>query len=162
MLPVRVAAGNLACDISMVRHTVFQDRTALIEGVRDGTIDAIATDHAPHHSDEKMLEYDRAPSGVVGLETALGIALTVLHHSSAVSLSRIVELLTIGPARAFSLVGGTLVAGSPADITIFDPEREWTVDPQSFKSRGRNTPFAGWKVRGLVVGTFVAARRVLG
>jgi dihydroorotase len=139
-----------------------EDRTALIEGVRDGTIDAIATDHAPHHSDEKMLEYDRAPSGVVGLETALGVALTVLHHSSGVSLSRMVEMLTIGPARAFSLVGGTLAVGSPADITVFDSEREWTVDPQYFKSRGRNTPFAGWKLHGRVVDTFLAGRRVVG
>ena len=139
-----------------------EDRTALIEGVRDGTIDAIATDHAPHHSDEKMLEYDRAPSGVVGLETALGIALTVLHHSSGVSLSRMVEMLTIGPARAFSLVGGTLAVGSPADITVFDPEREWTVNPQHFKSRGRNTPFANSKLRGQVVQAFVAGRRVFG
>jgi dihydroorotase len=139
-----------------------EDRTALIEGVRDGTIDAIATDHAPHHSDEKMLEYDRAPSGVVGLETALGIALRVLNHSAGVSLSRIVEMLTIGPARAFSLVGGTLEIGSPADITVFDPEREWTVDPQSFKSRGRNTPFANSKLRGQVGSAFVAGRRVFG
>jgi dihydroorotase len=137
-----------------------KDRAALIDGVRDGTIDAIATDHAPHHSDEKMLEYDRAPSGVVGLETALGVVLTALHHSAGVPLSRIVEMLTIGPARAFSLPGGTLAPGSPADITIFDPEREWTVDPQRFKSKSRNTPFAGWKLRGQVVVTFVRGKRV--
>jgi dihydroorotase len=137
-----------------------EDRAALIEGVRDGTIDAIATDHAPHHSDEKMLEYDRAPFGVVGLETALGVALTVLHHSSAVSLTRIVEMLTVGPARAFSLSGGTLAIGSPADITVFDPELEWTVDPQRFKSKSRNTPFAGWKLRGQVSRTFMAGRRL--
>ena len=137
-----------------------EDRAALIEGVRDGTIDAIATDHAPHHSDEKMLEYDRAPSGVVGLETAFGLALTVLHHSGNVSLSRIIEMLTIGPARAFSLPGGTLAVGSPADITLINPDREWTVEPQRFKSKSRNTPFAGWKLRGLVVETLVDGRRV--
>jgi dihydroorotase len=131
-----------------------EDRSALIEGARDGTIDAIATDHAPHHSDEKMLDYDHAPSGVVGLETALGVVLTVLHHSSGVPLSRIVEMLTIGPARAFSIPGGTLEAGSAADITILDPEREWTVDPRSFKSKSRNTPFVGWKLRGQVSRTF--------
>jgi dihydroorotase len=137
-----------------------EDRAALIEGVRDGTIDAIATDHAPHHLDEKMLEYDRAPSGVVGLETALGLALTVLHHSGNVSLSRIIEMLTIGPARAFSLPGGTLAVGSPADVALIDPDREWTVEPQRFKSKSRNTPFAGWKLRGLVVETLVGGRRV--
>ncbi|MFY9557653.1 MAG: dihydroorotase [Blastocatellia bacterium] len=131
-----------------------EDRAALIEGVRDGTIDAIATDHAPHHSDEKMLEYDRAPSGVVGLETALGVALGVLL-SNGIPLARIVEMLTIGPARVFSLPGGTLAEGSNADVAVFDPEREWTVDPQIFKSKSRNTPFVGWKLRGQVVETFV-------
>jgi dihydroorotase len=138
-----------------------EDRTALIEGVRDGTVDAIATDHAPHHSDEKMLDYDHAPSGVVGLETALGIALTVLHHTAGLPLTRIVELLTIGPARAFLLPGGTLATGSPADITIFDPEREWTVNAQRLKSKSRNTPFPGWKLRGRVVATFVEGKRAI-
>jgi dihydroorotase len=137
-----------------------EDRAALMEGVRDGTIDAIATDHAPHHLDEKMLEYDLAPSGVVGLETAFGLALTVLHHSNNVSLSRIIEMLTVGPARAFSLPGGTLAVGSPADVTLIDPDREWTVEPQRFKSKSRNTPFAGWKLRGFVVETLVDGRRV--
>lgn len=137
-----------------------EDRAALIEAVRDGTIDAIATDHAPHHLDEKMLEYDHAPFGVVGLETALGVALTVLHHSSAVPLARIIEMLTLGPARAFSLPGGSLLVGSLADITVIDPDREWTVDAQRFKSKSRNTPFAGWKLRGEVVATLVAGRKV--
>ncbi|HXU09331.1 MAG TPA: dihydroorotase, partial [Blastocatellia bacterium] len=97
------------------------DRAALIEGVLDGTIDAIATDHAPHHSDEKMLDYDHAPSGVVGLETALSVALTVLYESHGIPLARIIEMLTTGPARVFSLQGGTLAVGSSADITVFDP-----------------------------------------
>ena len=138
-----------------------EDRAALIEAVRDGTIDAIATDHAPHHSDEKMLEYDRAPSGVIGLETALGLVLTVLHHSNAVSLVRIIEMLTIGPARAFSLAAGTLAPGTAADVTVFDPDREWTVDPHLFKSKSRNTPFAGWQLRGAIAATFVAGRQML-
>lgn len=138
-----------------------EDRLALIEGVRDGTIDVIATDHAPHHSDEKMLEYDRAPFGVVGLETALGVALNVLYHSNIIDLTRVIEMLTIGPARAFSLPGGTLAIGSPADITVFDLGQEWTVDPQSFKSRSRNTPFSGWKLRGKVVEVFLGGRRPL-
>ena len=137
-----------------------EDRAVLIEAARDGTIDAIATDHAPHHSDEKMFEYDRAPFGVVGLETALGVALTVLHHSGAVPLARIVEMLTTGPALAFSLPGGTLAEGSPADITVFDPEGEWTVEAQRFKSKSRNTPFAGWRLRGSVAATFARGRNV--
>lgn len=138
------------------------DRAALIEGVLDGTIDAIATDHAPHHADEKMLDYDHAPSGVVGLETALGVALSFLHQSHGVPLARVIEMLTTGPAQAFSLPGGTLTAGSPADVTVFDPANEWTVDPQRFKSKSRNTPFAGWKLSGRVSQTFVACRKVFG
>lgn len=137
-----------------------EDRLALIEGVRDGTIDAIATDHAPHHQDEKMLEYDRAPFGVIGLETALGIAMTTLYHSGAAPVSRIVELFTIGPSRAFSLPGGRLEIGDRADITVFDPDREWTVEPGRFRSRSRNTPFTGWKLRGAVAATFVGGRCV--
>lgn len=137
-----------------------EDRLALIEGIRDGTIDAIATDHAPHHQDEKMLEYDRAPFGVIGLETALGVAMTTLYHSNALPLSRIVELLTIGPSCAFSLPGGALAIGEPADITVFDPDREWTVEPGRFKSRSRNTPFSGWKLRGAISATFVGGRCV--
>ena len=137
-----------------------EDRSALIEGVRDGTIDAIATDHAPHHLDEKMFEYDRAPFGVVGLETALGVAVTVLQHSSGIPITRIIELLTIGPARLFSLPGGTLAKGASADVTVFDPDGEWTVDPKRFKSKSRNSPFAGWQLRGSIVATFVGGREV--
>ncbi|PYP86563.1 MAG: dihydroorotase [Blastocatellia bacterium AA13] len=137
-----------------------EDRAALIEAARDGTIDAIATDHAPHHSDEKMLEYDRAPFGVTGLETALGVVLTKLHYEHGIPLTRLIGLLTCGPARAFSLPGGTLAPGTPADITIFDPSREWIVDPQRFQSRSRNTPFTAWKLRGTVSATFVGGRKV--
>ena len=136
------------------------DRLALIEAVRDGTIDAIATDHAPHHADEKMVEYDRAPFGVIGLETALGVALTVLHHAAEIPLTRIVELFTSGPARAFSLAGGTLSTGSPADITLFSPKLEWAVDPDQFNSKSRNTPFSSWKLRGAVVATIVDGRKL--
>jgi dihydroorotase len=153
-----------------------EDRAALIEAAADGTIDAIATDHAPHHMDEKMLEYDRAPFGVIGLETALGVALQVLCYgnggvkgqadrnsttasSTSLPLSRIVEMLTIGPARAFGLPGGTLSIGSPADITFFDPNLEWTVDPAKFKSKSRNTPFSGRQLKGVVVATLVGGRR---
>jgi dihydroorotase len=137
-----------------------EDRLALIEAIKDGTIDAIATDHAPHHVDEKMLEYDRAPFGVIGLETALGLALTKLHYEQEVPIIRIVEMLTAGPAKAFSLAGGTLAKGAAADIVVFDPEKEWTVDPTRFRSRSRNTPFAGWRLKGAVVATFVEGREV--
>jgi dihydroorotase len=156
-----------------------QDRAALIEAAADGTIDAIATDHAPHHQDEKMLEYDRAPFGVIGLETALGVALSTLYPVSKspdgspdsigrvaglaparLPISRIIEMLTIGPARAFGLPGGTIAIGSPADITIFDPNLEWTVDPNIFKSKSRNTPFAGRQLKGRLVATFVDGRQI--
>lgn len=136
------------------------DRLVLIEAVRDGAIDAIATDHAPHHADEKMLEYDRAPFGVIGLETALGVVLTVLHHQSGIALTRIVEMLTCGPARVFGLPRGTLAAGAIADVTVFDADREWTVDARELKSKSRNTPFGGWKLRGRVAATFVEGREV--
>jgi dihydroorotase len=141
-----------------LRTTV--DREALIEAVIDGTIDAIATDHAPHHRDEKMLEYDQAPFGVIGLETALGVVLKELYHSSKVPLSRIIEMLTIGAARVYSIPRGTLQKGAIADVTIFDPQVEWRVEPKQFKSKSRNTPFANWQLRGKVLATLVAGREV--
>ncbi|MEW6129143.1 MAG: dihydroorotase [Acidobacteriota bacterium] len=136
------------------------DREALIEAIIDGTIDAIATDHAPHHLDEKMLEYDHAPFGVIGVETALGVVLQVLYHSGKVPLRRIIEMLTIGAARVFSLPKGTLKVGSQADITLIDPEREWKIEPAKFKSKSRNTPFANWEVKGKVHATWVSGRQV--
>lgn len=136
------------------------DRAALIEAARDKTIDAIATDHAPHHADEKMLEYDCAPFGVVGLETALAVVLTELYHKNSIPLTRIIEMLTVGPGRAFSLSRGTLAEGAVADITVFDTDREWEVDPRRFKSKSRNTPFAGRRLRGKVVATFVRGKPV--
>jgi dihydroorotase len=137
-----------------------EDRNALIKALLDGTIDAIATDHSPHHGDEKMLEYDCAPFGVIGLETALGVGLTVLYHTGLVSLTRIVELFSSGPARVLSLQRGTLSVGAVADVTIFDSEYEWMVDPVRFKSKSRNTPFTGWRLRGSVAATFIAGREV--
>ncbi|HJQ70024.1 MAG TPA: dihydroorotase [Blastocatellia bacterium] len=137
-----------------------EDRAALVEAARDGVIDAIATDHAPHHADEKMLEYDRAPFGVVGLETALGVVVTELYHASSIPLTRIVEMLTAGPRRAFSLARGTLEEGAVANVTVFDPDEEWEVDPRGFKSKSRNTPFAGRRLRGKVVATFVRGKAV--
>ncbi len=137
------------------------DRLALIQGLIDGTVDAIASDHAPHHADEKDVEYNCAPFGILGLETTLPLCLERLVHTGLISLSRLIELLTIGPAKALNLPVGSLAPGKPADVTIFDPDREVTIDPEAFRSKGRNTPFGGWKLRGAAVATVVGGRRVV-
>jgi dihydroorotase len=124
------------------------DRQALIEGLRDGTIDAIATDHAPHTVDDKKVEYDQAAFGVVGLETAVALCLDRLVSGGLLDLARLVSLLSTGPARVLGLPGGSLAPGSPADITVLDLARRVVVDPAKFASKGRNTPFAGWKLTG--------------
>jgi len=136
------------------------DVAACIAGLMDGTIDAIATDHAPHAVQEKLCEFDLAANGIVGLETALALSLT-----AAVTLERVVEALTIGPVRALgldrSIPGiGTLSEGAPADVVIFDPKREWTVDPADFVSKGKSTPLAGRTLRGAVVATVYAGEVV--
>ncbi|HKR01558.1 MAG TPA: dihydroorotase [Pyrinomonadaceae bacterium] len=134
---------------------------AILEGLRDGTIDAIATDHAPHHADEKALEYDQAPFGITGLETAVGLALDRLVHEGTISLERLVELCSVNPARIFGLTDrGTLRKNSWGDVTILDPELGWTFDVSRSKSRSRNTPFDGWTMRGAAVATIVAGRLV--
>jgi len=134
------------------------DRDAMIEGIRDGSIDVIATDHAPHHADEKMLEFDRAPFGIVGLETAVPLCLDRLVHAGVIGLPRLVELLTINPARALGLPGGTLTEGAPADITVLVPDATVTVRAAAFKSRSKNTPFDGWTLKGAVGATMVGGR----
>lgn len=136
------------------------DRAAMIEGLRDGSIDVIATDHAPHHADEKALEFDRAPFGIVGLETAVPLCLDRLVHAGIVSLTRLVELLSTNPARALNLPGGTIAEGAPADITILAPDAEVTIRKETFRSKGRNTPFDGWTLRGAVAATIVGGRDV--
>lgn len=138
------------------------DRLAVIAGMLDGTLDVIATDHAPHHYDEKEQAFDDAPFGLVGLETALGLILTYFVEPGKLSLSTMVERMSCAPARAFKLPGGTLVAGSPADITVFDPSHEWEVDPKQFVSKSRNTPFGGWQLRGRCALTIVGGRVVHG
>ena len=134
---------------------------AILEGLRDGTIDAIATDHAPHHADEKALEYDQAPFGITGLETGVGLALDRLVHEGTISLERLVELCSINPARIFSLADrGTLRKNAWGDVTILDPELRWTFDASRSKSKSRNTPFDGLTLRGAAVATIVAGRIV--
>jgi dihydroorotase len=136
------------------------DRAAMIEGLIDGSIDVISTDHAPHHADEKALEFDRAPFGIVGLETAVSLCLDRLVHAGILSLSRLVELLAPNPARVLGLPGGTLAEGAPADITILAPDAAVTVRANTFKSKGRNTPFEGWALKGAVAATIVGGRVV--
>jgi dihydroorotase len=136
---------------------LWRDREALREGLRDGTIGMIATDHAPHAPAEKEQEFDQAPFGVVGLETALSLTL-MLVEEGALTLSQAIERLTIGPARAFGLPYGTLAVGALADVTIIDPEAAWVVDPAAFRSRSRNTPFGGWKLKGRAAMTIVGGR----
>jgi dihydroorotase len=136
------------------------DRAALLAGLRDGTIDCIATDHAPHTLDDKRVEYDQAAFGVVGLETAVALCLDRLVRPGIVDLSRLVELLSTRPARILDLPGGTLAGRSPADVTVLNLDRRRKVDPARFASKGRNTPFAGWALRGGPVMTVVAGRVV--
>ena len=133
-----------------------EQRRALLEAVADGTIDAIATDHAPHHFDEKNVEFDLAPFGVTGLETAFGVACETLLSSGLIDLARLVDLFSSGPARVFALPGGTLRKGSPGDVTVFDPEGSWEV--KNFASRASNSPFAGRTLRGRIIATFVGGQ----
>jgi dihydroorotase len=125
-----------------------EDREAVRQGLRDGTIDVICTDHAPHHYDAKEREFDDAPNGIIGLETALGLAITELVESGLLSLADLVLRMSVMPARIFNLPGGTLAPGAAADVVVLDPEARWTVRPDVFYSRSRNTPFAGRELRG--------------
>ena len=134
------------------------DVEALQQAVRDGTIDVIATDHAPHHYDEKEREFSDAPNGIVGLETAFAVNVTWLVASGIVELDKLVDKMSCAPARIFRLAGGTLRRGNVADVTVFDPEAEWTVDPSRFRSKGRNTPYAGKTLKGRVHQTIVDGR----
>jgi dihydroorotase len=133
---------------------------ALLEGLSDGTIDAIATDHAPHHADEKALEFDQAPFGITGLETAVGLAFELVHRG-VITLERLVGLCSTNPARIFGLSErGTLAKGAWADVTLLDPQFQWTFDNSASKSKSRNTPFAGRALTGAAVATIVAGRIV--
>jgi dihydroorotase len=131
------------------------DRDAMIEGIADGTVDLIATDHAPHHADEKMLEFDRAPFGIVGLETAVPIVFDRLVHAGKITVRRAIELLSVNPARAFGIPGGSLSPGAPADVTVLAPDARTTVNASALRSKSKNTPFDGWELRGGVAATIV-------
>ncbi|HXT62520.1 MAG TPA: dihydroorotase [Pyrinomonadaceae bacterium] len=133
---------------------------AILEGLRDGTVDVIASDHAPHHADEKALEFDQAPFGIIGLETSVALAMDLVKQG-VISLERLVELFATNPARVLKLEDrGTFRAGARADITIIDPESSWTYDVSHSKSKSRNTPFAGRNMTGAAIATIVAGRVV--
>ncbi len=136
------------------------DREALLEGIVDGTIDLIASDHAPHCSFEKEVEFDRAPFGIVGLETMLAVAAETLVKTKLLDWPGLVARLSTIPARVLGLPGGTLATGAAADLVVIDPRLRWTVNPQAFQSRGRNTPFSGWEVQGRVMLTMVEGKIV--
>ncbi|MGB9072921.1 MAG: dihydroorotase [Terriglobales bacterium] len=137
------------------------DLEAILVALADGTVDAIATDHAPHAAHEKQMEFERAAFGITGLETALALAITKLHREKRIPLSRVVELFTAGPARCFGLrERGSLTRGNFADVTLFDPKKKWTFDAAQSLSKSRNTPFNGWQLTGRVVATIVGGRVV--
>jgi dihydroorotase len=137
----------------------WKDVQAIKQGLRDGTIDVIATDHAPHASQEKQLGFTEAPFGIVGLETALPLTFALVDEG-VLSLESAVDKLSTAPAKAFGLTKGTLAVGADADVAIVDQQEQWEVDPAKFRSKSRNTPFAGWKVKGLVTTTIVGGRVV--
>ncbi len=135
-----------------------QDVEAIIRGLQDGTIDVIATDHAPHSKEEKSRPLEKAPSGMVGLETSLAVTLTSLYHTGKMDLSDIIRRMTFNPAAILRLGTGRLAIGADADITIFDPDEVWVVDPEQFASKGHNTPFAGRELKGRVKYTVVGGK----
>jgi len=135
------------------------DRVAMLEGIIEGSVDSIATDHAPHAAHEKEQEFERAPNGITGLETALGLTLAVLHGKHKLPVGRVIALLSTQPANVLGLKGrGTLAVGAFADVVIFDPKKEWTFQAAASKSRSKNTPFDGWKMLGSVIATISEGR----
>jgi dihydroorotase len=136
------------------------DRDAMLTGIADGSVDVIATDHAPHAFDEKHVEFDRAPFGITGLETAVSLCFDRLVHRGVVSAARLIELLSVNPARILNVPGGSLSEGAPADISILAPDLPVTVEAKTMKSKSKNTPFDGWSLRGGVAATIVGGRFV--
>jgi dihydroorotase len=141
-----------------LRETV--DRDAMLAGLADGSIDVIATDHAPHHYDEKRVEFDRAPFGITGLETAVSLCFDRLVHAGVLSLTRMIELMTVNPARVLRVPGGSVSEGAPADLSILAPDLRVTVAAAAMRSKSKNTPFDGWTLRGGVAATIVGGRAV--
>ncbi|MCK4352548.1 dihydroorotase [candidate division WOR-3 bacterium] len=137
------------------------DLNALLEGLADGTIDIIASDHAPHSEKDKATDWEQAPFGIIGLETTLGLVLTELVAKNVLPLSEAIRKLTINPAKVFNLTAGSLEIGMPADITIIDLKKEWVVDINEFESMGRNCPFNGWKLKGKAITTIVNGKIVM-
>ncbi|MBD3258487.1 amidohydrolase family protein [candidate division GN15 bacterium] len=136
------------------------DVEAIIEALIDGTIDCIASDHAPHQAEDKDCEFDHAPSGMIGLETTLGLIKTHLIDRGYLSWADAIRKITVNPARIFKLEGGSLTVGSPADITVIDPDKKWTVKAEKFRSRSKNSPYVGKKLSGKVVKTVLGGRVV--
>jgi len=141
-----------------LRETV--DRDAMIEGIVDGSVDVIATDHAPHHADEKLVEFDRAPFGIVGLETCVPLVFDRLVHTGRITVRRAIELLSTNPARVLALPGGSLAEGQPADITVLAPDAAVTIRAAALQSKSKNTPFDGWSLRGAAAATIVGGKIV--
>mgnify|MGYP003301795802 CR=1 FL=1 len=144
--------GFIKCNPSIKEES---DRLALINGVINNNIDVIATDHAPHAPEKKLLELDRAPFGILGLETAVGLSVTRLIESGRIDWPRFVEAISLLPARILGINRGTLRPGAIADVTLIDPSHEWQVDVNSFSSKSVNSPFHGWTLRGRAVATIV-------
>ena len=136
------------------------DVEGVLQAIYDGTVDAIASDHSPHHADEKELDFADAPFGIVGLETAVGLAIDRLVHGKVIGISQMVRLFSTGPAEVFNLPGGSLREGEVADLTLLDLRKRWTVDPAKFQSKARNTPFAGRQLKGAAVATIVGGKMV--
>ena len=134
------------------------DRDAMLDGIADGTVDVIATDHAPHHADEKLVEFDHAPFGIVGLETCVPLVFDRLVHTGRIPVVRAIELLSANPARVLNLPGGSLTEGAPADVTVLAPDDLVTIRAAHLRSKSKNTPFDGWELRGAVVATIVNGR----
>jgi dihydroorotase len=136
-----------------------RDREAIVEGLADGTIEILASDHAPHCDYEKEVEFDYAPFGITGLETELALSLTQLYHTRRLSLPDLIAKFTVAPARLLGLPRGTLSVGAVADVTLLDPDREWVFDQGASASKSRNTPFGGWPLKGRAVATIVGGRK---
>src|SRR5207248_3126790 len=138
-----------------------RDTDAIVEGIADGTLSILCSDHAPHANFEKEVEFDRAPFGIIGLETELGLFLDLLVHKyQTIDISRLIEMCTVEPARLLQIAAGTLSTGAPADVTLIDPDLEWTVTVDQFESASRNSPFEGWKLKGRAVQTIVGGKTV--